>query len=125
MVEAQPLATAYRTEVVAGENGLIADTRKDGRGGSAGMRPHELLEAALATCMTITARMALEEVGAQGTAVIARVWLERAAAASTFHYELELGGALSGEQRCRVLARVRQCPVRRTLTQAPDFAEHV
>ncbi|MFC6061039.1 OsmC family protein [Streptomyces ochraceiscleroticus] len=50
----------------AGENEGLADTCKAGVGGSAGPRPHELLEAALTTCMTITARMALVDLGVEG-----------------------------------------------------------
>jgi putative redox protein len=46
---------------------------KLGVGGIGGFRPHELLEAALATCTTITARMALAERGLDDAGVGVRV----------------------------------------------------
>lgn len=124
MVEAQALATAYQTRFRAGPNSGLAGASKGGCGGRAGPRPHELLEAALATCITISARMALEEIGIDGAGVTARVWLERTDSASTFHYSLALDSALSGEQRERVLARVMRSAVRTTLERGVRFAEH-
>jgi putative redox protein len=63
----------------ADSRSCLADTFKNGTGGSAGMRPHELLEASLATCMTISARMALADLGLPGgeASVRVRVRLER------------------------------------------------
>ncbi len=42
MVEAVALSTAWQVKFRAGANEGLADTRKGGIGGSAGMRPHEL-----------------------------------------------------------------------------------
>src|SRR5690349_18655376 len=63
VVEATSLPAAWQVGFRAGGNEGRADTVKDGTGGSAGMRPHEPLEASLATCMTISARMALADLG--------------------------------------------------------------
>ena len=63
MAEATALPAPYQVRFRVGQNAGLAGTVKHGAGGSAGLRPHELLEAALATCMTITARMALAELG--------------------------------------------------------------
>ncbi|MDL4773383.1 MULTISPECIES: OsmC family protein [Thermomonosporaceae] len=57
------MTTPYQVQFRAGQNAGLADTVKDEVGGSVGLRPHELLEAALASCMTISARMELAELG--------------------------------------------------------------
>lgn len=49
MIEATALPVAWQVSFRAGKKEGRADTVKDGTGGSAGMRPHELLEASLAT----------------------------------------------------------------------------
>ena len=94
MIEATALPAAWQVRFRAGENEGLADTVKAGTGGSAGMRPHELLEASLATCMTISARMALAELGITDGDVRVRVHLERGESATRFRHELALDPAL-------------------------------
>src|SRR6185437_5638480 len=77
MIEATALPAAWQVSFRAGDNEGLADTVKNGAGGSAGMRPHELLEASLATCMTISARMTLSDLGIADGEVRVRVHLER------------------------------------------------
>ena len=91
-----------------------ADTVKDGTDGSAGMRPHELLEASLATCLTISARMALADLGVTHGEVRVRVHLEREQSATRFRYELTLDPALESH-RPAVMERIEHSPVRATL----------
>jgi hypothetical protein len=54
-ISAQALATRWQAQYASGDHSGIADTFKLGTGGSAGLRPYELLEAALASCMIISA----------------------------------------------------------------------
>ncbi|TGG86507.1 OsmC family protein [Streptomyces albus] len=77
MVEAAALTEPWQVVYRTGGHAGLADTVKEGAGGSAGMRPHELLEASLATCMTISARMALADLGVADAGVSVRVHLER------------------------------------------------
>src|SRR5208282_1448341 len=114
MIEATALPTAWQVRFRAGENEGLADTIKGGTGGSAGMRPHELLEASLATCMTISARMALADLGVTDGDVSVRVHLERGESATRFRYELALGPALE-PHRPTVMERIESSPVRATL----------
>jgi putative redox protein len=118
MIEATALARAWQVGFRAGDHEGLADTVKDGAGGSAGMRPHELLEAALATCMTISAQMALADLGAgagagAGGGVRVRVWLEREDEVTRFRYELILDPALE-PHRPDVTERIERSPVRAT-----------
>ncbi|MFG2223296.1 OsmC family protein [Streptomyces sp. NPDC048644] len=122
MIEATALPTAWQVRFRAGENEGLADTLKSGVGGSAGMRPHELLEASLATCMTISARMALADLGiADADAdVSVRVYLEREESTTRFRYELALDPALE-THRAVVMERIECSPVRATLSRQLVF----
>ncbi len=120
MIEATALPAAWQVRFRAGENEGLADTVKGGTGGSAGMRPHELLEAALATCMTISARMALADLGIADGDVSVRVHLERGESATRFRYELALGPALE-PHRPAVMERIECSPVRATLSRQLIF----
>ena len=120
MIEAQALATPWQAGFRTGELEGLADTVKAGVGGSAGMRPHELLEAALATCMTISARMELAELGADDTGVSVRVYLEREPSATRFRYELVLDPTLE-VHRTAVMDRLARSPVLSTLSKQLFF----
>ncbi|MDT3397774.1 OsmC family protein [Streptomyces sp. B1866] len=119
MIEATALPTPWQVRYRAGGHEGVADTRKAGLGGAAGPRPHDLLEAALATCMTMTARMALAVAlpDADGDVgeVSVRVSLDRSGPEARFRYELVLDPAL--ERHRPLLAEyIANCPVRRTLS---------
>ena len=85
-ISAQALATRWQGQYASGDHSGIADTFKLGTGGSAGPRPHELLEAALASCMIISARMELAEQGLDDAGVGVAVEVEREEALSRFRY---------------------------------------
>ncbi|MGD0197562.1 MAG: OsmC family protein [Solirubrobacteraceae bacterium] len=123
MVEAEALATPYQTAFRAGAVEGRADTLEAGRGGRGGMRPHELLEAALATCMAITARMALEELGIEAPGLRVRVELERSERETAYVYELRGDRGLTAAQRAAVYDRLERCPVRRTLSRPARFEQ--
>lgn len=121
MVVAEALSVPYQVRFAAAQNSGLADTVKDGTGGSAGMRPHELLEAALATCMTITARMALSELGLADSQVTVVVSCEREATATRFRWDLRLNPAADESRRQVVTERIERSPVRETLSKALSF----
>ncbi|MGC0421127.1 OsmC family protein [Embleya sp. AB8] len=120
MIEATALPTPWQVKFRTDENEGLADTLKGGVGGSAGMRPHELLEASLATCMAISARMALADLGVDGAEVSVRVHLERGESTTGFRYELLLDPALE-THRDAVLERIERSPVRSTLSKQLTF----
>jgi putative redox protein len=120
MVEAEALPVPWQVRLRAGGNEAVADTAKDGSGGCAGMRPHELLEAALAACMTISARMTLAGLGVADAGVAVRVNLERGEEATRFRYELILPAALE-PHRAAVAERIARSPVRATLSKPLTF----
>jgi putative redox protein len=121
MIEAKAEPIPYQTSFSAGGHTAIADTTKDGVGGDAGMRPHELLAAALATCMAMTARMSAERAGHPDLEVKVRVYLEREAEVTRFRYEVDLDPNLDPQLRSRVLRAVGRCPVSQTLRKQIEF----
>ncbi len=122
MVKATMQPAAYRTEVGTEHAGLTANTVKDGVGGTDGFRPHELLEAALAACMNITARMAAEKAGFPLDAVTTTVRLNRDGdGAVTFECAVSFGADVALRHREAVLRAVEHCPVRRTLSRPIQF----
>ena len=120
MIEAVALSTPWQVRFRAGRHGGTADTAKRGVGGSAGLRPHELLEASLATCMNITARMALADLGVTDADVEVRVELRREESTTRFRYELVLPPELQ-KHRSALLERLTCSPVRSTLSKAVVF----
>lgn len=121
MIESRPLQDPYAVEYRAGTHVGRADTIKNGVGGTTGMRPHELLEAALASCMTITARMAADDLGICAEGIRVAVELERNEGTTVFHYRLELPDGLSEAEIGTFEARVGSSPVRRTLSAGLRF----
>jgi putative redox protein len=121
MVEAAPEGPRYRTRLSCGAHTWIADTRKEGHGGDDGPRPHELLEAALAACIAITAHTALEDLGVDPSGLRACVELERTASTSTSRCELTSGCELDSAQRRVLRERVERSPVRATLARRRSF----
>jgi putative redox protein len=122
VIEATALPAAWQVSFRAGANEGLADTVKNGLGGSAGMRPHELLEASLATCMTISARIALADLGlpCDEASVRVRVHLEREESATRFRYQLVLDPRLE-PHRPALMNQIERSPVRATLSKQLIF----
>jgi len=119
-VQADTLPTRWQVEFQAGEHRGVADTAKLGVGGAGGLRPHELLEAALATCMTITARIWLAEQSISDDGVAVAVQVVRHDDASRFQYRLVLPEPLE-IYRSQITERLEQSPVRTTLSKNLTF----
>ncbi|TCP14581.1 putative redox protein [Crenobacter luteus] len=121
MIVATPEPGGWRTRLDNGRDTARADT---GAGGE-GFSPHELLEAALASCMSMTVRMVAERRGIALADVTVKVWLDRChPGAPVYDYEVALSGALSTIERRVLLAAAARCPVRRTLDATATFREH-
>lgn len=61
MIRSSSLGVPYQTAFTNGAFDAVADVPVENGGGGQGFGPHELLEAALATCLTMTARMSAAE----------------------------------------------------------------
>ncbi len=111
-----------RTLLSNGAASLCSDTSRPAGSGE-GFHPHELLEAALASCVGITVRMVATERGLPLQDVRATVELDRAADRTVFRTLVELDGPLAEMDRALLLEAARRCPVRKTLSKTLSFEE--
>lgn len=122
MVEATSKPVRYQTQLTNGVHSATSDTTRDKGGSESGFRPHDLLEAALASCMNMTIRMYAEQQGLALSGVTTKVKLDRSKPEETvFEYEIELQGELSEQDRTSLLDVAAKCPVRRTLVKRIGF----
>jgi putative redox protein len=121
MVTAKNIGPSTRTSILSGQHALGTDTTPP-KGGGEGFRPHELLEAALASCTAITLRLVAEERGIALRGVDVRIELDRAQPEkSIFRSRIEFDPELSEADRKTLLAAARLCPVRKTLSKSILF----
>jgi putative redox protein len=105
-----------------GKHTATADTTSDKGGGNSGFRPHELLEAAVATCMNMHLRMYAANHGIQLGEVSTKVSLDKSSPSeAVFNYSIELSGQLDDEQRKKLFEIAETCPVRLTLSKKVSF----
>jgi putative redox protein len=122
MITASSESQPYLTVFSNGKHAATADTTSDKGGGNSGFRPHELLEAALATCMNMHLRMYAANHGIQLGEVFTKVSLDRSSPSeAVFNYSIELSGQLNDEQRKKLLEIAETCPVRLTLSKKASF----
>lgn len=117
----------YRTELYAGAHALVADEPRDVGGTDSGPSPYGYLCAALGACTTITLRMYADRKQWPLEGVRVRLTHDKIHASDCaecetkqgkidrFTRSIELQGALSAEQRQRLLEIADKCPVHRTL----------
>lgn len=104
----------YATNITSGtENEIISDEPKDAGGENKGMKPTELLAAALGSCICITLRMYADR----------KEWpLEQVEVSVEYHFDsktkstdiakkIKLTGDLDEKQRNRLYAIADRCPV--------------
>lgn len=112
----------YLTRVTNGEHVVYADTTFEKGGKDRGFRPHELLEAALASCMNMAVRMRAAQYGIPLSRLSVKVALNRENAdEATFEYQIELPENLTDNQKELLLTASENCPVRRTLSMPLCF----
>jgi putative redox protein len=123
MIRATAEEERYLTKYTNGTGTGYADVPGTEGGTGTGFRSHQLLEAALATCIAITLRMYAEKHEIPLEDVAVEVHLDHGATGeSVFRYELELSGnALSPEQKAKLLEVSKACAVRRTLSKPIRF----
>jgi putative redox protein len=116
-------AGATQSRVAANQFFTEADTTPPA-GKGAGFRPHELLEAALASCTAITLRMIADQRGLHLDSITVAVEVDRSNAAKTvLHTKVDVKGDLSDDEREFLLNSAQTCPVRKTLSKELTFTE--
>ena len=116
MIHATSQLAPYLTRFTDGEHECFADTTTAKGGQNAGFRQHDLLEAALATCIDITLRMYAAHHAIPLASVAVKVSLDRSNPEEVvFRYEVDAEGDMTPEQRLKLLRAAGGCPVSKTL----------
>jgi len=123
MIRATTEEERYLTKFTNGTGSGFADASAAQGGTGTSFRPHELLEAALATCINVTLRMYAEKHGVPLDDVVTEVKLDSSSPDdSMFRYEIEMSGrGLTDDQRSKLLEVASRCSVRRTLSKPIRF----
>jgi putative redox protein len=117
MIRSSGLESRYQASFTNGSDTATADVPVEKGGAGQGFGPHHLLEAALATCLTMTARMYADDHGLPLAGVRSEVRIDRSVPGeAALNYSIEFDGELSGEQVRRLREAVSRCPVAKTLT---------
>jgi putative redox protein len=124
--------SGYEQSIVAGAHTLVSDEPRPA-GGDAGMDPYELLLGALGACTAMTIQMYARRKSWSLGRVRVDLSYERVHSKDCEDCEdtsgrvhriervIELEGALSDEQRDRLLEIADLCPVHRTLTEPKEM----
>jgi putative redox protein len=122
MIQTENDEINYKTKYSNGEHSAFSDTTIDKGGSNSGFRPHELLEAALASCMNIHIRMFAENHNMDISKIKTEVSLDRNEPEfAVFEYKVEVDGKLTGLEKEKLLQIVQSCPVKKTLSKRIDF----
>jgi putative redox protein len=106
----------FQQTVTIGPHVLTADEPVADGGSDAGPAPHEWLLAGLGTCTSMTVKMYADRKKWPLESVEVIVEGRREAEAFVFQRRVTLSGALTEEQRARLLEIANKCPVHKTLT---------
>lgn len=120
MAVAQSVDPRFTTVVTGGRDGhehsIVTDSEFQGRGGTAGMSPTTLLDAALAACVSMTIQMAADARGTALDSVRVEVNHEAVDDQTRFLLRVELTGDLTDRERAGLLRVLRGCPVSKILS---------
>jgi putative redox protein len=117
MIRSNSLDAPYQTAFTNGSHDAVADVPVEKGGAGKGFGPHELLEAAFATCLTMTLQMYAAKHALPLEAARCEVRIDRSVPDTvTLNYALEFDGPLTDDQVARLREAASRCPVAKTLS---------
>lgn len=108
----------FKTVLSSGRHQILADMKLEKGGQDVAMGPHEILEAAMAACMSITLRMAGQkhEIPLGQTRVT--VELDRSDdEIARFRYQVHFDAVVPQDQRQRLIEVLGRCPLSKTISR--------
>ncbi len=124
MITTRSLEAPFRTLATNGKLRIESDAAREGRGGGGGLRPHELLEAALAACMNISVRHRADDLGVPPVEVRTAVQLDRSRPGeAAYHFRFRVEGELTTAQRRVLEETARSCVLSQTLRRTVSLVE--
>ena len=121
-------AGSFKQEIIAGKHRLLADEPVSAGGSDAGPDPYDYLLAALGVCTSMTVGLYARRKNLPLEMIKVSLWHSRTYAKDCeecetkegmldrIDVEVDLTGALSAEQRDKLMEIAAKCPVHRTLT---------
>ena len=117
MIRSTTTGPGPRVQFTNGGHTAAADRPREKGGDGDGFGPHELLEAALATCLTMTVRLYATEHGFPLTSAASEVRIDRSRPGEVaLRYTLTCDGPLTADQLAQLHEAAQRCPVGKTLT---------
>jgi putative redox protein len=111
--------------VIDGKHRLITDEPESVGGDGSAPAPHELLPAALASCISTTLVMYARTMEWDLGEVTVEVEYDHQATPRIFEVAIDLTGDLTDEQLDRLEKVAAACPVRRSIETNVEFREHI
>jgi putative redox protein len=108
-------AGAIAQQLQIGPHTLISDTAREIGGDDLGPDPHELLDAALASCTALTLNLYARHKGMRLANVEVEVDHAESEGVYRIRRDIRLTGELAEDERNRLLEIANRCPVHRTL----------
>jgi putative redox protein len=107
---------AIAVQLAIGPHLLIGDTARESGGDDLGPDPHELLDAALASCTALTLELYAKRKQMQLASVEVEIDHEESDGVYRMRRAVRLTGELSADERARLLDIANRCPIHRTLS---------
>jgi putative redox protein len=107
---------AIAQRVTIGPHFLISDGPPENGGNDLGADPHELLDAALASCTAMTLHLYARRKGWALVDASVEVSHQESHGVYSMRRDIRLTGTLSAEECARLLDIANKCPVHRTLS---------
>lgn len=122
MITATSQEANYQVSFTDGEHTALSDTTEDKGGGNSGFRPHDLLEAALASCLAMWLKMYATNHGYKVSTVESKVSIDRSQPDETiFNYSIDISGDLTEDEKEKLLQVAKTCAVHKTLSKKIAF----
>jgi putative redox protein len=115
-------AQALALDIRAGRHQFTADEPPSNGGTDSGPNPYQLLLAALGGCTSITLRMYAQRKGWDLGEIDVDLQISRNGETEQIERRIRFGGALSEEQRTRLLEIAEKTPVTKTLKRGVSIA---
>jgi putative redox protein len=117
--------TFQQKVLIDGRHELVTDEPVRLGGQGSGPAPHELLPAALASCIATTAAAYCRTKHWDLGDIAVDVEYDNKAVPRRFEVDIRFGGELDDEQLARLAKVAGSCPLRRSLEAGFEFNEHV
>jgi putative redox protein len=107
----------YQTTLSNSRQTLMADEAVAVNGKDLGPNPREILMMSLASCTAITLRMYADRKQWDITAIKVFVGFDKQETTTVFNCSIEVTGTIDDDQKSRLSAIAKACPVHKVLTQ--------